>query len=142
MSAVERLALRIKRPLRAVPKDDWKKLRSEAAAVKYAVEHCGLLDKSVALETDIDPAILSKAKSGQARLNETDMDALMDATGSEAPLYAMLLRRGYDPASLRRIETDLERENRELRERLAQREMEHEMEMRGARKLIAQGLAA
>lgn len=98
-----------KRPLTPVPESDWACLKTEADGVKYAIEKSGLQDKSVAIETGIDPAVLSKAKSGQARLSSRDIEALMDITGSEAPLIARLLRRGYDPRSLRKLETETER---------------------------------
>lgn len=78
----------------------------------------GMQDKSIAIETGIDPAILSKAKTGQARLSERDLDALMDVTGYEAPLTARLLRRNKDPRSLRKLETETERELREANEAL------------------------
>ncbi len=78
----------------------------------------------------IDPGTLSKAASGQARMSEDHMDALMDACGSEAWLHYWMLKRGYDPRCLRRIETDLERENRELREKLKKVEDEREVELR------------
>lgn len=135
MTAVaNELNLRIRRPLRAIPESDFHKLTSEAAALKYACENSGLQDKSIAIEIGADAAVLSKAKAAQARLQESQLDSLMDTTGSEAPLYAWLLRRGYDPRSLRRIETEVERENRELREQLAAerqaRDVEREIERR------------
>lgn len=116
------LNLRVRREIKLIPEADFGKLSTEAAGVKYAIENSRLQDKSVAIEIGTDAGTLSKAKVGQARLNDDALDALMDATGCEAPLYAWLLRRGYDPRSLRRFETDVERENRELRERLAQAE--------------------
>lgn len=131
------LNLRVRRPLKPVPETDFAKLNSEAAAVKYACENSGLQDKSIAIDIGTDAGTLSKAKAGQARLNESNLDALMDTTGSEAPLFAWLLRRGYDPRSLRRIETDVERENRELRERVAALEHEREIEKRLIRELRA-----
>ncbi|WP_408953028.1 hypothetical protein [Lysobacter sp. Hz 25] len=131
------LNLRIRRPIRSIPETDFHKLNTEAAAVRYACENSGLQDKSIAIEIGTDAGTLSKAKAGQARLNEGNLDALMDATGSEAPLFAWLLRRGYDPRSLRRIETDVERENRELRERVAALEHEREIEKRLIRELRA-----
>lgn len=138
MSAVSSsLDLRVRRPLRPIPDADFAKLNSESAAVRYAVENSGLRDKSLAYEIGTDPAVLSKAKAGQARLNDDALDLLMDATGIEAPLFAMLLRRGYDPRSLRRFESDLERQNRELTERLAQIEAEREVELRLFRQLRA-----
>lgn len=117
MQSLETLPLKLT-PVREIPESDWPKLKSEAAAVRYAVEHCGLIDKAVAAQAGIDTATLSKAKSGQARLSESDMDALMDGTGLESPLIAWLLRRGYDPRSLRKLETETERALREEREAL------------------------
>ncbi|HEV2540228.1 MAG TPA: hypothetical protein VGU03_11025 [Frateuria sp.] len=137
MSAVSTdLNLRVRRPLRTIPEPDLAKLSSEARAVQYACENSGLQDKSIAIEIGVDPAVLSKAKAGQARLNDEALDALMDATGIEAPLFALLLRRGYDPRSLRRFETDVERENRQLRERLSSLETEREIERRTIRELM------
>jgi hypothetical protein len=131
------LDLRVRRPLRAIPEADLAKLTSEAKAVQYACENSGLQDKAIAVEIGTDAAVLSKAKAGQARLNDDALDALMDATGIEAPLFAMLLRRGYDPRSLRRIESDVERENRELRERIEAMETERAVELRLFRQLRA-----
>lgn len=116
------LNLRVIREVKPIPESDFPKLQSEAAAIRYAIDHSRLQDKSVAIEIGTDAGTLSKAKAGQARLNEESLDRLADATGYEAALYAHCIRRGFDPRSLRRFETDVERENRELRERLAQAE--------------------
>jgi hypothetical protein len=129
------LPLRVKQPLKTIPESDWGKLSSESAAIKYAIAVSHRQDKSIALDADLDPAILSRAKAGQARLNETDMDAFMDAAGSEAPLYAFLLRRGYDPRCLRKLETETERELREEREQIARMKAEREVELRLMREL-------
>ena len=110
--------LTYKRELKPVPEGDWSKLGTEAKAIQYACEHSGMQDKSVAIETNIDNALLSRAKSGDARLPFDALQALMDCTGCEAPLYAMLLRRGYDPRSLRKLETETERALREAKERV------------------------
>lgn len=112
------LDLRVRRPLRTIPEADLAKLTSEAAAIRYATENSGLQDKSLAIEIGTDNATLSKAKLGQARLNDDALHMLMDATGIEAPLIAMLLRRGYDPRSLRKLETETERALREANEAL------------------------
>jgi hypothetical protein len=129
------LALRVKQLLKPIPESDWGKLSSESAAIKYAIAVSHRQDKSIALDADLDPAILSRSKAGQARLNETDMDAFMDAAGSEAPLYAFLLRRGYDPRCLRKLETETERELREAREQIARMQAEREIELRLMREL-------
>ena len=124
------LDLRVKRPLRQIAESEWDGWSSEGKVIADMLKSSGLQDKTVAIETGIDPAVLSKAQNGQARLNEAQTDALMDACGSEAWLHYWLLKRGYDPRCLRRIETELERENRELRERLDKIEAEREVELR------------
>lgn len=124
------LELRIARPLRPVTHGDLESATSEAKVISDMIKNSGLQDKTVALEIEIDTAILSKAKSGQARLSESHMDRLMDTCGSELWLLYWLRKRGYNPFDLRRIETDLERENRELRERLNEIEREREVELR------------
>ncbi|HET7592548.1 MAG TPA: hypothetical protein VFK00_06040 [Rhodanobacteraceae bacterium] len=101
--------LTYKRDLKPVPEEDWRKLTDEGKGVRYACEHSGMHDKSIALESNIDNALLSRAKAGEARLPFDALNALMDSTGCEAPLYAYLLRRGYDPRSLRKLETETER---------------------------------
>jgi hypothetical protein len=126
----------VRRPPREIPIEDYSQLSNEAAAIRYCVNHCGLHEKVIAIETKTDAGTFSKAKAGQARLNDDALHELMDLTGIEAPLVAMLLRRGYDPRSLRRIESDVERENRELRERLSQVEREREIERRTVRDII------
>lgn len=137
MSAVSAaLDLRVKRPERAIPDTDLPKLVSEAAAVRYCCEHSGLQDKTIAIEIGADPAVLSKAKAGQARLSDHQLELLEDLTGIRAVMFAALLRRGFDPRSVRRWETDVERENRELRERLDALEKERLIERRTVREIL------
>jgi transcriptional regulator with XRE-family HTH domain len=128
------LELVVKRPLRAVPESDWG-WKSEAAAVGGMIARSGLQEKTVAIECGIDASTLAKVKQGTARPSEEHLNAMMDATGSEAWLYYWLIKRGYDPRSLRRFESDVERENRELRERVAAMEAEREVELRLYRQL-------
>jgi hypothetical protein len=104
--------------LNPVPESEWPKLTSEARGIAYALKHCGWQAKAVALEAGIDPAVLSKAQTGAARLSDEDMDRFMDVTRCEAPLYARMLLRGYDPRSLRKLETETERALREANEAL------------------------
>jgi len=126
----DELDLRVRRPLREVSPVELAAVKSEAHAISEMVSRSGLQDKTVALEIDVDNAILSKSKSGQARLSEAHMDRLMDACGSELWLMYWLAKRGYDPASLRRFESDVERENRLLREQLDKLNAEREVELR------------
>lgn len=110
--------LTYKRERKPVPESDWPQLQSEGAAIKYACEHSGMQDKSVAIEANVDNALLSRAKACEARLPFMALHALMDSTGCEAPLFAHLLRRGYDPRSLRKLESETERALREKTEEL------------------------
>lgn len=128
------LELIVKRPLQAVPESDWK-WRSEAVAIASMIARSGLQEKTIAIECGIDASTLAKVKQGTARPSEEHLNAMMDATGSEAWLYYWLIKRGYDPRSLRRFESDVERENRELRERMAAMEAEREVELRLYRQL-------
>ena len=129
------LDLRVKRPLRIIPEAEWS-WPTEAAAIAYMITMSGLQEKTVAIEADIDNSTLAKVKQGTARPSAEHLEKMMDATGSEAWLYFWLLRRGYDPHSLRRIETDVERENRELRERVGATEQEREIAQRTIRVLM------
>lgn len=52
---------------------------------------------------------------------------IMDACGNDAPLLWMLNARGYDLSSLRRKETELERELRKAKEKIAQMEHDHQV---------------
>ena len=129
------LELRVRRPLKAHLPAEWATWTSEPKVLGDMLKNSGLQDKTIALETGIDPAVLSKSQTGAARLKEGDMDALMDACGSEAWLMYWLLKRGYDPKSLRRMETDLETENRLLKEKLLQIERERSVELAFVRNL-------
>lgn len=130
------LNLRVKRPLRAIPATEWS-WPTEAAAIASMISLSGLQEKTVAIEAEIDASTLAKVKQGTARPSEDHLDRMMDATGSEAWIYYWLLKRGYDPNSLRRIESDVERENRELKERLQQAEHDNLVLVRAFRGQVA-----
>jgi hypothetical protein len=83
----------------------------------------------------LDKAQWSRWESGQEGVVWPKFAALMDFCGNDAPLFWMLNNRGYDLSSLRRRETETERENRLLREQLAQERAEREVERRLFREL-------
>lgn len=111
------LQLQVKRPLREIPESEWG-WPSEAAAIGSMIAMSGLQEKAIAIETGLDPSTLAKVKNGTARPSEDCNAALMDACGSEAWLFYWVLKRGYDPRSLRKLETDTERRLREATEAL------------------------
>lgn len=112
---------------------------SWASALSLCANKSGLQDKLIAADVGVDNAVWSRFKSGQNAPSGEQLDKLMTRCGNEAPLHWLLLKRGYDPRSLRRIETDVERENRELRERLVAMESEREIERRTIRDLMRVG---
>ena len=113
----DRLELVVKRPLRDIPANEWG-WKSEALAIGSMIATSGLKESAIAVDADIDPSTLSKVKQGTARPSEDHLNRMMDATGSEAWLIYWLLKRGYDPHSLRKLETETERALREAREAL------------------------
>lgn len=113
------LNLRVKRPLRAIA-DHERGWPTEAAAIASMIATSGLQEKTVAIEAEIDASTLAKVKQGTARPSEDHLERIMDATGSEAWLYYWLLKRGYDPSSLRKLESETERRARHAEEALAE----------------------
>ena len=111
----QQLDLAVRRDVQPIPEHEWT-WRTEAAALASMIAHSGLREKSIAIEADIDASTLAKVKQGTARPSEQHLTRLMDATGSEAWLYYWLLKRGYDPHSLRKLESETERALREERE--------------------------
>jgi hypothetical protein len=111
-------------------------------AISLCAKAAGYEPKEVmdALRVDgkpLDKAQWSRWESGQEGVVWPKFTALMDFCGNDAPLLWMLHARGYDLASLRRQETETERENRELREQLARERQERELERRLFRELRA-----
>ncbi len=74
------------------------------------------LDKELQMELGVDKAQFSRWQSGSEGVVWPKLEKLMDACGNDAPLLWMLYQRGYDLHSVRRRESETERENRLLRE--------------------------
>jgi hypothetical protein len=109
-------------------------------AIGLCVKAAGFEPKEAmdALRVDgkaLDKAQWSRWESGQEGVVWPKLAALMDFCGNDAPLLWMLHARGYDLGSLRKRETETERENRLLREELAKERAEREMERRLFREL-------
>jgi hypothetical protein len=109
-------------------------------AIGLCAKAAGYEPKEVmeALKVDgkaLDKAQWSRWESGQEGVVWPKFSALMDFCGNDAPLLWMLHARGYDLGSLRRRETETERENRLLKEELARERQERELERRLFREL-------
>ncbi|WP_293000293.1 hypothetical protein [Nevskia sp.] len=112
------LDLRVVRPAVPVNLADIPLCHSLAQACAKCAEIAGSQDKSVALDTGLDAATWSKLKQGEAGIKGDFLDRLMDACGNEFPMLWLLHSRGYDPASIRKRESELERQLREQTEKL------------------------
>lgn len=91
--------------------------RSLGGAIELCAKVAGFtFDKELQLALGVDKAQFSRWQSGQEGVVWPKLSRLMDHCGNDAPLLWMLHERNYDLASLRRRETEVERENRLLRE--------------------------
>lgn len=99
-----------------VPMPELLRKKSLGQALLMCMELAGFdMDKSVPIK-GLDPGQFSRWKSGQEGIKWDKFSELMDRCGNDAPLLWMLNQRGYDLHSLRKRESDIERENRMLRE--------------------------
>ncbi len=89
---------------------------SLGGAIDLCAKVAGLEPKQVQAELKLDKAQWSRWTSGQEGVIWPKLQAVMDLCGNDAPLLWMLQARGYDLGSLRKRETDLEKQNRLLRE--------------------------
>lgn len=106
-------------PVEIRPEEVMRK-QSLGGAIELCAELGGFsLDKSLQQELKVDKAQFSRWQSGQEGVQWAKFQQLMDLSGNDAPVLWMLHQRGYDLNSLRRQETKVERENRELREEIA-----------------------
>lgn len=103
-------------PVKVRP-DEVARKPSLGAAIELCAELAGYaLDKTLQHDLVVDKAQFSRWTSGQEGIVWHKFERLMDVCGNDAPLLWMLSRRGYDLHSLRKLETETERENRLLRE--------------------------
>lgn len=89
---------------------------SMGAAIGLCAELAGLEPKQIQGKLAMDKGQWSRWESGSEGVIWPKLSALMDVCGNDAPLHWMLHQRGYDLHSIRKLETETERENRRLRE--------------------------
>jgi plasmid maintenance system antidote protein VapI len=90
--------------------------QSLGGSIDLCAKVAGLTPKQVQEELKTDKAQFSRWTDGKEGIVWPKLTALMDVCGNDAPLLWMNLARGYDLSSMRRVETELERQNRLLRE--------------------------
>lgn len=93
-------------------------------AIALCAKAAGLEPKQVQDALRSDKAQFSRWTDDKEGILWTKLLALMDCCGNDAPLLWMLHARGYDLASLRRRETEMQRELRMAQERIAM--LEHD----------------
>lgn len=97
--------------------DEVARKQSLGGAIELCAELGGYaLGKALQQELRVDKAQFSRWQSGQEGVLWPKLERLMDTCGNDAPVLWMLHQRGYDLHSVRRRETETERENRMLRE--------------------------
>lgn len=110
--AVEQLGL----PTDVAPREIARK-QSLGGAIELCAEAAGYaLDKQLASDLGVDKAQFSRWTTGTEGVVWPKLRMLMDKCGNDAPVLWMLHARGYDLHSVRRLETETERDNRRLRE--------------------------
>jgi hypothetical protein len=107
------------------------------SAVKLCISMGGLeADKEVYVPLGIDPGHWTRIMRGEAHFPIDRLPDLMDLCGNEAPLMWLLDNRGYDLHSLRRKESETERELRLAREEIARMRAEQLIERRLLNEII------
>jgi hypothetical protein len=89
---------------------------SLGGAIGLCAKAAGKEPKEVQHALKLDKAQWSRWESGQEGVIWPKLAGVMDHCGNDAPLLWMAHARGYDLHSMRKLETETERENRVLRE--------------------------
>lgn len=108
----------------AVPLDleEVRRQASGARAIALCAQKSGRLDKIIAADIGAQEAVWSRIQTSGKGFSLEQLSLLMDTCGNEAPMHWLLLHRGYDPRTLRKLESQTERDLREAQERIAQLE--------------------
>lgn len=102
----------------AVDMADVARQQSWASVLTFCASKSGKQDKFIAADIGMQDAVWSRCKTGQNSPSGEQLVRLMQSCGNSAPLYWLLLQMGFDPASLRPLESETERSLRETREAL------------------------
>ena len=109
-------------PVEVRPEEIARK-QSLGASIELCAELAGFsLDKELQQRIGADKAQFSRWLAGTEGVVWPKLEKIMDECGNDAPVLWMLYQRGFDLNSLRKRESEMERQNRELREALAKSE--------------------
>jgi len=113
----QQLKLSLPKPMQDVDRGAIIRQPSMTKAIVLCADMAGFVnDKDLCRSVDIDPAVWTRIKSGQAHFPQDKYGDLFDQAGNEAPLLWLLYQRGYDLHSLRKRETETEKQLRTERE--------------------------
>lgn len=116
-------------PVEVTPQEVAREV-SLGGAISLCAKAAGLAPKEVQEALRADKAQFSRWTDDKEGITWSKLSALMDVCGNDAPLFWMLDARGYDLHSLRRKETEIEKELREAKEALARERAERAVERR------------
>ena len=86
-------------------------------AIDLCIKAAGFdCDKRLQADLGVDKGQFSRWLSNQEGISWEKFERLMDHCGNDAPLFWMLHQRGYELASLHKRESEVEQQNRMLRE--------------------------
>lgn len=94
------------------------------AALVWAMVSSGKSDKQLAHLCAVDAPTFSRIKSAQVHVPTARIPEILEGCESYAPAFWLLNRLGFDPASVRRQMSDIERENEQLKQELAEERRE------------------
>ena len=99
--------------------DELKRKHTLGSAIELCADVAGFeLDKTLQMTLGVDKAQFSRWLSGQEGIMWSKLTKLMDTCGNDAPILWMLQQRGYDLSSVRKVESEIQKENRELRDQV------------------------
>lgn len=99
--------------------DEVARKKTLGSAIELCAEVAGFaLDKELQQELEVDKAQFSRWLAGTEGIVWPKFERLMDKCGNDAPLFWMLHQRGYDLHSIRKRETETERQLRKAQEAL------------------------
>lgn len=102
-------------PVEVAPTEVARK-RDFGGAIDLCLELGGKEPKEVQVDLKYDKGQFSRWQSGQEGIAVSKLFALMDYCGNDAPLLWLAHSRRWDINSMRKVETEYERQNRLLRE--------------------------
>ncbi|MES2148619.1 MAG: hypothetical protein V4508_02390 [Pseudomonadota bacterium] len=99
--------------------DEIARKKSLGDSIALCAELAGFtLDKELTHQLAVDKGQFARWLNGTEGIVWPKFAKLMDACGNDAPLLWMVHQRGYDLSAMRKRETELQRENRQLREQV------------------------